>query len=175
MFVTESHSDAEERVSIGKIHRAVGLDGAVEAELYSGDPARLPPETQVFAGDHLLKVTTSRPGRRGSVTLYFEGVHDRTGAEALRGLEIEVPTASLPQAAEGSYYHFELIGCMVQDLEGHTLGTVSGIMETGANDVYVVERPDGAELLVPAVKAVIKNIDTSGRIITIDPPHGLIE
>jgi 16S rRNA processing protein RimM len=93
----------------------------------------------------------------------------------LRGLELEAPESALPAAADGAYYHFQIIGCRVRDIEGHEIGTVSGIMETGANDVYVIARPGGGEALVPAVSAVIRAIDTAERIITIDPPHGLIE
>ena len=173
--MVDSSSDSRDRVSIGLVRRSVGLDGSVEVEVYSGDSARLAPGQQVFSGDRVLTVAVSRPGRRGSVVARFEGVEDRDAADNLHGAELEVPESALPEAAEGSYYHFQIIGCRVVTIAGDDLGVVTGVMETGANDVYVVERPGRGELLVPAVRSVVRAIDTAARIITIDPPHGLIE
>lgn len=106
--------------------------------------------------------------------MIFEGVEDRNGSDAIRGAEIKAPADELPPAAEGSYYHYEIIGCAVKTVAGDEIGSVTGVMATGANDVFVVESVDGKETLIPSIRSVIVSIDMENRLITIDPPDGLI-
>jgi 16S rRNA processing protein RimM len=86
-------------------------------------------------------------------------------------LELEVLESDLPQLPEGEYYHYQLIGCTVFDLSGHEIGTLSGIMETGANDVYIVSNDAGRETMVPATKDAVKEVDTVERRVTVDLPQ----
>ena len=169
--MADSQQMLDDHVAIGMVRRAVGLDGRVEVELYSGDPARLTAGSRVWNNERELTVVRSTPGRKGLMNVYFEGIVDRDGAEALRGAEITVPESELPPPAEGTYYHFQIMGSAVVDATGARIGSVSGIMETGANDVYVVETQDGAEILVPATRNTIKEVDTVNRVITVDLPQ----
>ncbi len=166
---------SEDRVAIGRVRRAVGLDGRVEVEIYSGDISRLARGTEVLAGERQLTVKTAAPGRKQLVNVWFEGVEDRDSADLLRGIELEMPESTIPPAPEGVYYHYQVIGSAVVDLEGGEIGSVSGIMETGANDVYVVSMPGGGDILIPATRDTVKDVDTVGKVITVDlppAPHG---
>jgi 16S rRNA processing protein RimM len=174
LTMTSDRPDQADLIDIGRVRRAVGLDGRVEVEVYSGDPARLAPGSRVFANGEPITVKSSQPGGRGGVIVVFEGAEDRDGSERLRGVELQVPQSELPPPAEGSYYHFEIIGCEVRDTAGAFIGLVTGIMETGSNDVFIIEASDGKEILAPVIKAVVTNIDKGSRLITIDPPDGLI-
>ena len=165
-------------VAVGRVRRAVGLDGRVEVELYANaidqatnrDNTRLSTGTAFAVGSRTVTVERTRNGRKGLVGVNFVGVNDRNAAEALRGVELEVPESALPPLPEGAYYHYQLIGCAVADLSGRHIGTLSGIMETGSNDVHVLTSKDGRELLIPATKDTVKEIDIAKRLVTIDPP-----
>lgn len=95
----------------------------------------------------------------------LEGIADRDVAESLRGMQIAVPRAELPAAEEDEYYWTDLIGLKVENLQGEAFGSVSELMETGANDVLVVD--DGQmRRLIPFVDAVIDRVELdAGRIV----------
>jgi 16S rRNA processing protein RimM len=76
----------------------------------------------------------------------------------------------LPPLPAGEYYRFQLIGLRAVDAAGGTLGTVAGIIETGANDVLRIERDDQPELLVPLLDTTVVAVDLAARTITLDPP-----
>ena len=98
------------------------------------------------------------PHTRGAqVILHLEGIADREAADALRGWLVQVPEDEAWKLPKGQYYWHQIIGLDVVTQDGRRLGTVSDILETGANDVYVVKR-DGSDLLLPAIKDVVKSI-----------------
>ncbi|MBI5626270.1 MAG: ribosome maturation factor RimM [Nitrosomonadales bacterium] len=92
---------------------------------------------------------------------------DRTAAERLKGLLIAVPRSSLPEQDEGEYYWSDLIGLTVVNEAGVSLGTVTSLLETGANEVLSVQG-DGGEILVPFVASAIKQVDLKNRTIRVD-------
>ena len=107
--------------------------------------------------------------------LRLQEVQDRDAALALRGKDIEVPASARLPLPRGRFYWQDVIGLSVIDItNGETLGTVKDILETGANDVYVVQRADARDLLVPAIKQVVKEIDPSAGRMLIQPLPGLI-
>ncbi len=93
-------------------------------------------------------------------------------AQALSGKDLFIHKDRLPKLPEGEYYHFQLIGLSVETKEGKPLGTLSAILETGGNDVYVVES-EGKELLIPAIEDVIGEVDLQNRKLVVDLPEGL--
>ena len=92
---------------------------------------------------------------------------DRTAAEKLKGLLIAVPRSSLPQQGEGEYYWSDLIGLAVVNEAGVTLGTVTSLLETGANEVLSVQGGSG-EILIPFVASAIKQVDLKNKTIRVD-------
>lgn len=97
----------------------------------------------------------------------LEGVADRETAERMRGMQIAVPREELPEAEEGEYYWNDLIGLQVKNLQGVAFGSVSELMETGANDVLVVD--DGANRrLIPFVDAIVSEVDLDAGHILVD-------
>lgn len=140
----------------------------MEVEVYSGDPTRVVKGLALVAGDRQLVIERTTAGRKGSLGVYFEGITDRDAADQLRGLELEVPESTLPPPPAGAYYHYQLIGARVSDPAGHHIGTVSGIMETGANDVYVIAAEDGSEILIPATRNSVKEVDTVKGVVVVD-------
>lgn len=97
----------------------------------------------------------------------LEGVTDRDRAESLRGMQIAVPRGEFPEPDEDEYYWNDLIGLKVKNLQGEAFGSVSDLMETGANDVLVVD--DGAtRRLIPFVDAVVSEVDLEAGHIVVD-------
>ncbi|TIC82080.1 ribosome maturation factor RimM [Crenobacter intestini] len=97
----------------------------------------------------------------------LEGVSGRDAAHALRGCEIAVARAELPAAGEGEYYWTDLIGLEVFNPAGERLGKVKNLMQTGANDVLVLD-DHGKERLLPFVEQVVLEVDLAGGRLTAD-------
>ena len=100
----------------------------------------------------------------------FAGVTDREAAAALKGLEIAVPRGQLPAVADGEFYWSDLIGLRVVNTQQHAFGRVSRILQTGANDVLVVEGDNESkgETLIPFIAGVIKHVDLAAGAINVD-------
>jgi 16S rRNA processing protein RimM len=90
--------------------------------------------------------------------LKLEGCDDRNEAEALRDLLVQIPLKEAVPLEEGEYYHFQLVGVRVETEDGEWLGQVAEVLETGANDVYLVRGPRG-EILLPAIADVVLELD----------------
>jgi 16S rRNA processing protein RimM len=110
-----------------------------------------------------------------TVLLKLADIPDRTAAETFRGKEVTIRGEDAVKLPEGQFYWHQVIGLTVIDsTTQQTLGTVRDIIETGANDVYVVRPPLGKEVLVPAIKDVILSIDPSEGRILIQPLPGML-
>jgi 16S rRNA processing protein RimM len=106
------------------------------------------------------------------VLLKLQGIDDRDAAEAQRGAMVEVPEREAWKLPRGRFYWHQIIGLRVRTPEGRELGTVKEILETGANDVYVVDTERG-EMLVPAIKDVVKGIAPHRGVMTVEPLPGM--
>jgi 16S rRNA processing protein RimM len=85
-----------------------------------------------------------------------------------------VPATNRPELPEGEYYHHQLVGLNVVTDEGHELGVLADILETGANDVYVVRAADGNETLLPAIPSVVLEVKLADRQMRVHLLDGLI-
>lgn len=109
------------------------------------------------------------------VLLKFHDITDRNRAEALRGKELLIRVADAVTLPRGEFYWHEVIGLTVVDATTQAeLGRVVDILETGANDVYVVRPPAGREILIPAIKDVVKSIDPGEGRMLIEPLPGML-
>jgi 16S rRNA processing protein RimM len=151
-----------ERIVIGTVGKAHGLDGSFYLNDYGGAvpldagmAVRLGERDVTVAGH---KGTLERPVVRVDIA------GDRTAAEALRGLEVTVDAALLPEPEEDEYLHVDLIGCAVES-DGRPLGAVKSVREYPANDVLEL---DGGEML-PFVDDVVLEVDIPGRRIVVSP------
>jgi 16S rRNA processing protein RimM len=110
----------------------------------------------------------------GHVLLKLADIADREAAQAYRNKEILVRTEDAVTLPEGQFYWHQVIGLQVEDAITHeTLGTVTDIIETGANDVYVVKGARG-EILVPAIKDVVKSIEPERQRMLVEPLPGML-
>jgi 16S rRNA processing protein RimM len=145
---------------------AKGLRGAMRIEPLTDWPERLETGEQLFIEDEAAprRVTAIEwGGRVPAITL--EGITTREGAEALRDRYLEVEAVELP---DGSYYWHQLEGLAVSDPAGRRLGTLTSVFRVGENEVYSVEDDAGQELLIPALRDVVREIDLAGRRMVVD-------
>lgn len=108
---------------------------------------------KLFLGGRTYDVRSSRPHKNVYI-IHLAGVEDRNRAEPLVGTPVEIPAAELPKLPEGEYYYFQLIGLTVVSDTGDTVGTLTEIIETGANNVYVVKRRKERKYTFPPYRPV---------------------
>ncbi|HZR02970.1 MAG TPA: ribosome maturation factor RimM [Burkholderiales bacterium] len=101
-----------------------------------------------------------------TVVAKLSGVESREDAARLSGCDVAVPRAALPAAGAGEYYWSDLVGLQVRNQRGELLGVVSGLLETGANDVLVVQAEK--ERLIPFVDAIVRSVDVERQLIVVD-------
>lgn len=104
----------------------------------------------------------------------FEEIRDRDDADTLRGQFIMVDFENAIPLDEGEYYAYEIIGLAVQTTDEQTLGTIRDVIQTGANDVFIVKGGPYGELLLPAHDETLLKIDFDAQIVTMSLPDGLL-
>ena len=158
-------------LAVGKLRRAHGLHGEIIMEILTDFPERLVPGKRLYFDEpHLSHVIRSIRRHHQGVLIAFEGVETVETARGLTNRFVFVRSDQLPSLPEGEYYHHQLLGLEVVYESGCRLGILSEILETGANDVYLVERDDGSELLLPGTDKVILSVDLPLRQIRVRPP-----
>ena len=161
-----------ERLVVGRIAKAHGIQGEVAIDVLSDEPARFAPGARMFAGDRALTVATSR-SHHDRLLVRFDDVPDRSAAEALQGEELTIPADEARALDdEWSFFPHQLAGLTVTDEDGRTLGTMDRVDESPSADLWVV-RAHGREVLVPAVRDIIIRVDLDARTIVFRPPEGL--
>jgi len=108
-----------------------------------------------------------------TLLLKLGNLNDRDSADELRGMLVRIPIEEAVPLEEGEYYHFQLIGARVETEGGELLGQVIEVIDTGANDVYVVRGPRG-ELLLPALDDVILDLDLDSNLMVVRPLPGML-
>jgi 16S rRNA processing protein RimM len=145
---------------VGKLRRPHGLRGDILMEVITDFPDRLHPQVSVYVGDELRLCCIRSLRWHGTLMLIaFEEFNDRESVGVLRNQLVYVRADDRPPLPEGEYYHHQLLGFRVLGDDGQLIGRLTQILETGANDVYIVQPPDGREILLPAIEDVILDID----------------
>ncbi|MEU6219087.1 ribosome maturation factor RimM [Streptomyces sp. NPDC047022] len=164
---------------VARIGRAHGIKGEVTVEVRTDEPElRLAPGAVLLTEPASAGPLTIENGRvhSGRLLLRFEGVSDRNGAEALRNILLiaEVDPDEVPED-EDEYYDHQLIDLDVVTVDGEEVGRITEISHLPSQDLFVVERPDGSEVLIPFVSEIVTEIDLEEQRAVIDPPPGLID
>ncbi|HKF36260.1 MAG TPA: ribosome maturation factor RimM [Ktedonobacteraceae bacterium] len=166
-----------EWATVGKVVALFGVHGELKVLLLTDIPNRFAGLDAVYTGpDHVRRLIQSvRPYKGEMIVLKLEGIDDATAAASLRDQHIAIPVSELAQLPPDSYYQHDILGLIVVTLDGQKLGSIVDIIVTGGNDVYVIKAPDSSQVLIPAIKDVIKQIDLIHRTMYIDPLPGLLD
>ena len=165
-------AEPEGKVLVAAIAAPHGIDGAVSAEVYSDNPRRFAAGAELAtASGEKLRIVSASP-HKGRLLLHLSGVEDRNAAEKLRGLRLYVDESEVEPLPEGSWYWFQLLGLTVKE-KGRVLGEIADVLPYTANDVYVVRRENKKDLLIPALKDVVKQVDLDAKVMEVELPAGL--
>ena len=163
-------------VVTGRVIKAYGVLGWVKIEVLSSNPRRFTPGNAFFLegsereGRLILEEVSEAPG---ALLVRFRGFTDRAQALQLAGCRLLVTAEEVGEPPPGSLWEHQVIGLEVRTCGGERLGVVEEVMETGANDVLIVQ--GDKEYLIPMTAEVVREIDPHGGAITIEPLPGLLE
>lgn len=172
---TENPSD---HVLVGRVVKPHGLQGEVLVRVFSDNPARFAPGSQLFIGSapenaRAVRVDTSRADR-DRLLVHLDGYLTLESAETLRDKLLFVPAGALGRLGEDEFWEHELVGMTVFHKDGTVLGEITEVLERAAQDLWSVHTVKG-EVLFPAAKQLVVSVDVDGRTAVIDPPEGLFD
>lgn len=171
---------SEHWLSVGRLVNTHGIRGEVKVL-----PSTDFPDERFAPGSHLtlhapdssetveVEVASARE-HKGMYIVKLRGFDNINEVLPYKGWQIKVPVSQRIPLEEGEFYFYEIIGCTVVTEEGEELGRISEILRPGANDVWVVERPQGRPVLIPYIDDVVRDVDVAAKRVTIHLMEGLI-
>lgn len=166
-----------EFVSIGAVLKAHGTKGEIQVVPLTDEPQQFKTLDTIYLnlnGKRKICAVDKVQLTHNKIILKLKDIDDRTTAQELKAALIERKITDLRKLSDNEYFIFDLIGLKVKNLSGQFIGELIDVLTLPANDVYIIN--DGEkELLVPAIKDVIKKIDLDRREMFIDPIDGLID
>ena len=159
-------------VVVGHITGSWGLRGDVKVQPQTDFPERFSAGSDLYVDGRPDTVVSSRP-YRGGYLIRLPSVTNRTAADSMRGALLTVPEDEISPLPQDTYYHFQLIDMQVLSDEGEVLGVIAEILDTSANDVYVVRSEEGPDLLIPAIREIVLEVDVDAGQMTVHLAPGL--
>lgn len=161
---------------IGKIVNTQGIGGEVKVIPLTDDVERFNDLKYVYLDDEKLIRMDIQYVRfhKNLVLVKFKGIDSINEAEKYKNTYMLIDRENAVKLPEGSYFICDMIGVRVYSIDGSCLGKINDIMTTGSNDVYVVKGDDG-DILIPALKSVVREINIKEDRIVVELPEGLID
>nr|WP_217586219.1 ribosome maturation factor RimM [Lentibacillus saliphilus] len=169
----------ENMYNVGKIVNTQGIKGDVKVVRITDFEDRFNVGNTVYAvmndGTHVgLEIDRHRI-HKGFDILHFSGYDNINDVEHFKGVQLTIKETQLTELEDGEYYYHDIIGCDVWTTEQEKLGTVKEILSPGANDVWVVKREKGKDVLIPYIADVVKVVDVPNKRISIDVMEGMLD
>lgn len=165
----------EDFLMVGVIANTHGVRGEVKVYPTTDDVNRFKKLKEIYMGDEKAPLhIQSVKFQKNMVILGFKEYTSLNEVEGLRNKELFVDRAHAVKLQKDEYFISDLIGIEVVTDEGKTLGEVQDVLQTGANDVYVVKTTDGKEVLLPAIKECVLNVDMNERVMSVHIMEGLL-
>lgn len=164
-------------VAVGEIVGAFGLHGEVKVWPLTDFPERFAKTPSIYLGDAHTPYTVRGARQHQRITLLkLEGIEDVASAERLRGATLWIPETERMPLAEDQFYLSDVVGLRVVHVNGQPLGQVVDVITGSGNDLFVVRAiPSGREVMLPAVRAFIRELDIPAGVLTVDPIPGLFD
>ena len=164
-----------EKIKIGRIVNAVALRGEVKVYNYSGYKERYEELDRIIVEGKAYEIEKVRYQQQ-MVILKLAGVNDRNAAEAMKNKDVFITEEDLQELPEDTFYIRDLIGLEVLDVEtGEAIGRLKDVLQPSNQDVYVVKRPEGSDVLIPAVSEFIKEVNVAEGFVKVHLIEGMIE
>ena len=165
----------EDYLMVGVIANTHGVRGEVKVYPTTDDVNRFKKLKEIYMGDEKAPLhIQSVKFQKNMVILGFKEFTTLNEVEGLRNKELFVDRAHAVKLQKDEYFISDLIGMKVVTDEGADLGELTDVMTTGANDVYVVKTTDGKEVLLPAIKECVLNVDMNERVMSVHIMEGLL-
>lgn len=163
--------------AVGEIVGVFGVHGELKVRPLTDFAERFTPGGAIYLGErHERRAITASRAQGAQYIIGIEGCTTTNEAERLRGQTLFIPSAELAALASGQFYQHDIIGLRVERMDGKALGVITGIIPSGASDLYVVrDEATGQERFLPAVKAFIREVDLSAGVMRVDPIPGLFD
>lgn len=162
--------NSNDLITIGVIIAPHGVRGDLRIMPQTDFPDRFLEMDVCYIDGKAYHITSARFHKQ-YILVSFKEVPDRNAAELMSKKEIQVRRDELVELPEGRYYIFDMIGLDVEDTEGNVLGTLTEVLQPGANDVYVVSKEGEPDQLFPVIDDVIISIDMDKNLMIVDPPE----
>lgn len=166
----------EDYIIVGEIVAPHGHRGAVRVLPLTDFPERflVMEKVRVFVENEMYVYTVENTSQhKRFILLKLAGVDDFSNAEKLRGALIKVSRSETVPLPPGHYYVFEIVGLKVWSQDGAYIGKIGAVFKTGANDVYSITSTNGKEILIPAIKEVVREINVNAGKMVVQLPEGL--
>ena len=169
----------ETMLQVGVVVKAHGVRGELKVFPTTDSPQRFQDLSHVYLDTgredyRECKILGVKSVNKFAV-LKLEGISSMDEAESYRGKTLWIPREEAQPLGEDEYYIGDLIGMDVVLEDGSPFGVLKDVMETGANDVYVIEHKDGKEYLFPAIKSCILDVDLDRQEMTVHILDGLLD
>ena len=165
-------------LAVAKITACFGVKGKLRVQLFSKDDLHLKGVKKIRIGfvesDAEDAELSAVEYHQKSVVISVEGVNDRTGAESRVGKLIFVDESCISPPQTGKYYVHDVIGCEVFTVDGERLGRITDVLKLPSHDIWEVNT-GLKNILIPAVKNFIREVDIKSRKIIIDPIEGMLD
>lgn len=168
----------EKLLRVGVITSTHGVRGEVKVFPTTDDARRFKKLKEVILDTGKERIHLSIENVKffkNMVILKFKGYDNINDVEIYRQKDLLITREQAVELAPDEYFITDLIGLRVVDEKGTSIGVMKDVLETGANDVYVVEMADGKELMLPAIKDCILNVDIEGGLMTVHVLDGLMD
>lgn len=162
-----------EKIEIGKIVNTHSLKGEVKVTPWCDDVGVFDTLEFIYTTDSKLQITSARPHKH-SIIVKLKGIDHIDEAVKLRDKILYAEKSDLNELPENTYYVKDLLNMEVFDADDNSLGILVDWFPTGSNDVYVVKTENGKQILLPAIKQVIKKIDVENKRMTVELMEGLL-
>jgi len=166
---------------LGKIERPHGIRGELRVRVITDYPERILDMETVYIGDdpmqpeaEIYNIETVR-FHQNHLLIKFAEIYDRDDADAMRNLLLLIDVEDAVPLEDDEVYLYQLIGMVVQLQDGTKLGKIKDVIETGANDVYVLKRKKQKDLLIPAHSETVLEINLEAGLVTVELPEGLLD
>ena len=168
----------KERLQVGVISSTHGVRGEVKVFPTTDDMTRFKKLKEVILvtekTEKVLKITSVKFFKQFAI-LKFQGIDSLNDVEIYKGASLFVDRKNAVKLEKDEYFIADLIDLSVVDEDGNELGVLVDVMKTGANDVYIVENEAGKELLFPAIKECVLDVDFKQKKITVHVMDGLLD
>jgi 16S rRNA processing protein RimM len=163
-------------LAIGFLRRPHGVQGEVIMDLHTDFPDRIKSGRKVYIGEkyEAFTIDSARTHAKG-LLVRLRGFDSPETAGRFRNQWVYVKASEVPALPEGQHYKHELIGLTVMIDSGEKLGILSEVLETGANDVYVIAKEDGKEILLPAIPDVVLDVNMDDKVMKVHLIDGLLD